>query len=114
MKNLRKVGSEFEDMAANYLENNGYVILERNYRDRFGEIDIIAEDGRELVFVEVKYRRNLEKGDPAEAVHYIKQQKIRNTAKRYLYRHHLGEDIPCRFDVVAILGQKIRLIKDAF
>ena len=114
MKNRREVGREFEDAAAAYLENNGYVILERNYRDPMGEIDIIAKDGRELVFVEVKYRRNLEKGDPAEAVHFLKQRKIRNAAKGYLYRRRLGDCIPSRFDVVAILGQEIRLIKDAF
>ena len=114
LKNHREVGIEFEDAAAAYLEKNGYVILERNYRDRLGEIDIIAKNGIELVFVEVKYRRTLEKGDPAEAVHLLKQRKIRNAAKGYLYRHRLGEDIPCRFDVVAILGEEIRLIKDAF
>ncbi|ADL04680.1 YraN family protein [Lacrimispora saccharolytica] len=114
MKNCREVGKEYERAAAAYLENNGYVIVERNYRDPKGEIDIIAMDGKELVFIEVKYRRNLEKGDPAEAVHLLKQGKIRNAAKGYLYRHRLGDDIPCRFDVVAILGQDIRLIKDAF
>jgi len=114
LKNHREVGNEFEDAAAAYLEKNGYVILERNYRDRLGEIDIIAKNGIELVFVEVKYRRTLEKGDPAEAVHLLKQRKIRNAAKGNLYRHRLGEDIPCRFDVVAILGEEIRLIKDAF
>lgn len=114
LRNHREVGNQFEDVAAAYLEDVGYVILERNYRDRLGEIDIVAKDGRYLVFVEVKYRMNLEKGDPAEAVHVQKQRKIRNAARGYLYRHHLGEDVPCRFDVVAILGQEIRLIKDAF
>lgn len=114
MKNHREVGNEFEDVAAVFLEENGYEILERNYRDRLGEIDIIAKNGIELVFVEVKYRRTLEKGDPTEAIHLLKQRKIRNAAKGYLYRHRLGEDIPCRFDVVAILGEEIRLIKDAF
>jgi putative endonuclease len=114
LKNNRQIGSEFEKAAAAYLESKGYVILERNYGDSKGEIDIIAKDGRQLVFIEVKYRRNLEKGDPAEAVHVLKQKKIRDAARRYLYRHHLGEDISCRFDVVAIMGQEIRLIKDAF
>lgn len=114
MKNNREIGSRFEEMAAAYLRNTGYVILERNYRNKLGEIDIIARDGRTLVFVEVKYRINLEKGDPAEAVHGQKQRKIRNVAKMYLYQQQLGEDIPCRFDVVAILGSDIRLIRDAF
>ncbi len=114
MKNKREIGNGYEDMAAAYLEDEGYVILDRNYRDRHGEIDIIAKEGRELVFVEVKYRQNLQKGDPAEAVHFFKQRRIWNTARRYLYCHHLGEDIPCRFDVVAILGKEVRLIKNAF
>lgn len=70
-ENHREVGRQFEDAAAAYLESKGYVILERNYGDRKGEIDIIAKDGKELVFIEVKYRRNLEKGDPAEAVHFF-------------------------------------------
>jgi len=114
LKNLRQVGNQFEEMAASYLQDAGYEILDRNYRDRLGEIDIVARDGRYLVFIEVKYRANSEKGDPAEAVHGRKQRRIRNGARGYLYRHNLGEDIACRFDVVAVLGQEIRLIKDAF
>ncbi|WP_442914689.1 YraN family protein [Lacrimispora sp.] len=114
MENSRQIGSRFEEMAASYLQEAGYEILERNYRDRLGEIDIVARDGRYLVFIEVKYRANSEKGDPAEAVHGGKQRRIRNGARGYLYRHGLGEDVACRFDVVAVLGQEIRLIKDAF
>nr|WP_314463267.1 YraN family protein [uncultured Clostridium sp.] len=112
--NNRETGNRFEGIAADYLERAGYKILERNYRDRSGEIDLIAKDGKYYVFVEVKYRENAKKGDPAEAVDGRKQLKIRNTARRYLYRHRLGESVPCRFDVVAILGQEIRLIRDAF
>ena len=114
MRNNRETGSRFEEMAAGYLRDMGYVILERNYRTRLGEIDIIARDGKALVFIEVKYRMNLEKGDPAEAVHGQKQRRIRNAARMYLYRHQLGEEVPCRFDVVAILDSEIRLIRDAF
>ncbi|MEY8352207.1 YraN family protein [Lachnospiraceae bacterium 54-53] len=114
MKNNREIGNEYEDVAAACLEQAGYVILERNYRNKLGEIDIVAEDGRDLVFIEVKYRLNLKKGDPAEAVHSKKQHRIRNAARGYLYQHRLGEDVPCRFDVVAILGSQVRLIRDAF
>ncbi len=113
-KSTREIGNEYESMAASYLQSFGYEIIERNYRDKLGEIDIIAKDGRELVFVEVKYRLNLSKGDPAEAVGKRKQIRLQNGARGYLYRHHLEEDIPCRFDVVAILGEEIRLIKNAF
>lgn len=114
MENRRKTGTEYESLAASYLEGLGYHILERNFHDRHGEIDLIAREENQLVFVEVKYRRNLAKGDPAEAVNYPKQQRIRRAARYYLYHHGLTEETPCRFDVVAILGREIRLIKDAF
>lgn len=79
-----------------------------------GEIDIIGKDGPVLTFIEVKYRHDLSKGDPAEAVHGRKQDRIRNTARGYLYFRGLGEEIPCRFDVVTILGEEVRLIRNAF
>lgn len=113
-ENKREIGSRYEDMAAAFLEQQGFRILERNFRDRKGEIDLVARDGNILVFVEVKYRKDIQKGYPEEAVGYSKQQRIRHTAEYYLYRHHLGEDTACRFDVVSILGTEIRLIKDAF
>lgn len=112
--NKRKVGGGYEEMAAAYLAEQGLAVLEKNYRDRRGEIDIIARDGRYLVFVEVKYRSNAKKGAPAEAVGYYKQQRIRATAAYYLYSHHLGENTPCRFDVISILGEYICQIRDAF
>ncbi|WP_313070143.1 YraN family protein [Lacrimispora sp.] len=114
MKNNREIGTEYEIIAADFLEKSGYKILERNYRNKMGEIDLIAMDGADLVFIEVKYRKSLLKGDPAEAVNYKKQIRIRNAARGYLYFSHLGEETSCRFDVVAILGQEIRLIQDAF
>lgn len=114
MGNKRKVGARYEDLAADYLTKQGYEIVERNYRDRQGEIDIIAREGRYLVFVEVKYRRDTKSGYPEEAVYGQKQQRIRHTASYYLYRHGHGEETPCRFDVVSIAGEEISLIRDAF
>lgn len=114
MDNKRKTGSLYENMAAVFLEQQGFLILERNYHDRRGEIDLIARDGRYLVFVEVKYRKNSRMGYPEEAVGCKKQQHIRHTAEYYLYSHRYCGDTPCRFDVVSILGEEIRLIKDAF
>lgn len=114
MQNRRELGSRYEDLAADYLRRQGYEILERNYRDRMGEVDIIAKDGPYLVFVEVKYRRSLKNGYPEEAVCGPKQQRIRHTASRYLYRHGYGEETPCRFDVVGIAGEEISLFRDAF
>lgn len=96
------------------MEKNGYVLLEKNYRCRTGEIDLIAKDGAYLVFLEVKYRNSAALGDPAEAVDLKKQKRITGAARYFLMTHGYGEDIPCRFDVVAILGEEIRLIRDAF
>lgn len=112
--NKRMVGSGYEEVAAAYLRKEGYQILEKNFRDRQGEIDLIARDGIFLVFVEVKYRKDRERGYPQEAVTPKKQRTIRKTALYYLYTHGLGEETPCRFDVVAILGDEILLLKDAF
>ncbi len=112
--NKRETGSYYEEKAAAFLRNSGYEILERNYRDKNGEIDLIARDGKYLVFVEVKYRGSLEKGWPEEAVNLQKQRKIRQVAMYFLYSRGYPEDTPCRFDVVGILGDRIRLTKDAF
>ena len=111
-KNRRAVGREKEELAAQYLENKGCRILEKNYRNRWGEIDLILEDGGFLVFAEVKYRSSVKNGLPEEAVDYRKQQRIRNCARRYLAGKTI--DTPCRFDVIGILGEKIRWSKDAF
>ena len=76
MGNRRKTGTEYEQKTAEYLESLGWKILERNYRCRIGEIDLIALDGRTLVFVEVKYRRSGACGSPGEAVNEEKQHTI--------------------------------------
>ena len=83
------------------MEKNGYEILERNYRCRQGEIDIIAKEKQEIVFVEVKTRSNLCFGKPREAVDEGKQNHIYKTAKYYLYKHKL-ENSYVRFDVIEI------------
>lgn len=114
MKNNRATGSRYEEQAAVFLTSMGYEIIERNYRCRSGEIDLIGRDGRYLVFIEVKYRSGAASGDPAEAVDRKKQKRIIQTARYYLYSHGYGEDTPCRFDVAAILDRDIRIIKDAF
>ena len=111
--NKRRTGSRYEAKAAKYLEDQGIMIVERNYHCFQGEIDLIGKKGELLIFVEVKYRRNEKNGVPSEAVTWQKQQHIRRTAQYYLYSHRYGE-IPCRFDVVGILGKEIRWIQDAF
>ena len=87
--------------AAN-CERQGYAILARRYRTRYGEIDIVARDGATLVFVEVKARASAEFGPPAEAVTPRKQRTISLMASEYLLRHQASR-CPCRFDVVAVM-----------
>ena len=89
-------------------------MVARNYRCHTGEIDLIAKDGETLVFVEVKYRRGNRAGRPEEAVDFRKQKKISQTAAWYLKEKGLSLDTPCRFDVVAITPEEIRVFPDAF
>lgn len=112
--NKRLVGSEYEQIAREYLVKHNYKIVEMNYRCRVGEIDCIAREAGYLVFLEVKYRRNGSMGSAVEAVDVRKQRQIRRTAQAYLIHHHLGEDTPCRFDVLGIDGGEFTLIKDAY
>ncbi len=95
----RKTGGLGEDLAANYLKNKGYQILERNFGNKFGEIDIIARDKEVLIFAEVKTKIGEIFGTPEEMVGKSKLQKIRNMAVFYLK----GRSVPCRIDVVAIV-----------
>ena len=90
-----------EDLACAELEKRGYVVIERRYRRRGGELDIIARDGRTVAFVEVKAREGRDFGDAAEAVTGRKRRRMTQLALDYLARHHLTE-CACRFDVVSI------------
>lgn len=112
--NKRTVGTAYEKQAGIYLENCGYKIVEYNFRCRMGEIDIVAKDGEYLVFVEVKYRKSEASGNPLEAVDTKKQRIISKVASYYCLTHGYGEMKPCRFDVVAVLGDEVSLIKNAF
>lgn len=112
--NRRKIGADNEARALEYLEGAGYRILARNFRNRTGEIDIIALDGEYLVFIEVKYRANDACGSPLEAVDGRKQRSIIRTALCYMHRYGYGTEASCRFDVVGIAGDQITLIQNAF
>jgi putative endonuclease len=113
----RQVGQWGEDAALAYLRGFGYSLLERNFRCRSGEVDLIMQDGREIVFVEVKTRRSLRYGAPQEAVGWSKQQKVRTLAQYYLQKNGLS-DIDTRFDVVAIMlsagGHSIEHLQGVF
>ena len=112
--NKRQLGGEYEKLAAEHLKAQGYELLEQNYRCRSGEIDLIARDGDTLCFVEVKYRRGSACGSPLEAVGYHKQRQILKVARYYLMKKSLNLDTACRFDVVAIEGNEITLLRNAF
>ena len=111
--NRREVGRAGEDLAVQALTGAGYTILERNYRRRTGEIDIVAREGEVLAFVEVKARSSRRYGSPAEAVGRVKQRRIIQAARLYLAEHGL-EEAPCRFDVVEVLQGRVNLLKGAF
>ena len=109
-------GEYCEKMAYNYLKNNGYKIIALNYRNKIGEIDIIALDGDTTVFFEVKGRFSRKFGDPFEAIDYRKQQKIRNVATVFMMKNKMLNS-PVRFDAISVLGEgetEIRHVKNAF
>ena len=111
--NNRQMGARGEGDARRFLERKGAEILEMNYRRPTGEIDIIARQGKTLLFVEVKRRSSLRYGRPAEAVDRQKQSHILRTAQLYLQENRLT-DVPVRFDVIEVLPGQIRHIENAF
>lgn len=114
MINKRSVGNKYEKLVSDYLEKQGYYIKERNFRCRFGEIDIIAKKDSYLVFIEVKYRSTGKYGVPQEAVDHCKQKRISNAASFYLYKYHYPMDTPVRFDVAAVSEGAIVIVENAF
>lgn len=109
-------GKVCEIKAKNYLERNGYKILATNYKNKIGEIDIIAKEKDVIVFVEVKGRHSRLFGDPLEAINENKQSKIRRIATAYLMSKK-ALNCKCRFDAISVLGEldeEIKHIKNAF
>jgi putative endonuclease len=113
----QKFGEKSENLAVWYLKQNGYKIIEQNYRNRMGEIDIIARDKKTIVFVEVKSRRSIRYGSPKLAVTPKKQRTISMVALYYL-KTTKQTDAKARFDVVAITSNRdepqIEIVKNAF
>ena len=106
-------GKQGEIIATNYLKNKKYKIIETNYTNKIGEIDIIAKKEDEIVFIEVKARSSTKFGLPNEAVNITKQNKIHNVALYYLQTKQLIDE-KYRFDVIEILGEDINHIKRCF
>ena len=113
-------GKKGEDITADFLRKNGFIIFKRNYHSRYGEIDIIAQKDDLLLFVEVKTRSEDALVSPAEAVDYNKQSKIKLTAADFLRK--TKSDFKCRFDVSEVTVKtsqdgfkySIKYVDDAF
>ena len=112
--NKRSLGSFYEEQAITYLQQYSVRIVEKNFRNRFGEIDLIGYDGGTLVFFEVKYRAGNRSGYAEEAVGAKKRRTICKVADYYRVLHGIGDFTPVRFDVIAINEGKIHWIRDAF
>ena len=114
----QEVGKKGEEIATKYLNSSGYKILTRNFRGSHGEIDIIAEDGKALVFIEVKFRNGMGYGYPVEAVNKNKQRRICKAALQYVQKKYNTADINIRFDVVELIKKDdvyyIRYTENAF
>lgn len=104
------IGSQAEEDALQFLLQNGLNLLDRNYRCRFGEIDLIMCDGDVLVFVEVRKRKNMDFGGAAQSVSYAKRSRLIKTARHFLMKYR---QVPaCRFDVIAMEGNQCQWLKN--
>lgn len=116
-ESTRNMGQQGENMAFSYICQQGYRVVERNYRCPYGEVDLIAKDGEIFVFIEVKSRQSTLFGQPEEAVDFKKRKKLSTVALWYLAEKKI-DNYHARFDVVSILLSKqppeIRLFRDAF
>ena len=108
----KRLGKRGEELALKYLKRNGYKILERGYRNPFGEVDIIAEKDGTVAFIEVKTRLGENYGAPSEAVDSRRRNKYIQAAKYYFYGKQI--DVTVRFDIIEILRGEINHIENAF
>ncbi|MDD2890400.1 MAG: YraN family protein [bacterium] len=109
-----KTGAAGENLAVKYLENKGYITLERNYRFHHKEVDVICEKKGVIVFVEVKSNINNDFGEPIEKVDRNKASNIIDVAQAYLLKRKLFGKCNVRFDVIGVKNEKIQHIEDAF
>ncbi len=117
---MSSVGNHYEERAARWLQAQGLQLLQRNFRRKTGEIDIIARDGDHLVFIEVRSRSNPRYTGAAASIDRRKRQRIARTAQLYLQQYPDAGKLPCRFDVVAFeprqspAAEDINWIRGAF
>ena len=115
----KRLGSHGEDLAVEFLKRQGYQILQRNFKLKFGEIDIIAQEGDTICFIEVRTKTGNEMGTPFESITPSKQRKLSKLALAYLKNQYKSVEVRARFDVVAVVAEngkeeKIEIIKNAF
>jgi putative endonuclease len=109
----REAGYSAEQLAAEFLTQRGFHVIERNFTVKGGEIDLVCDDAGTLVFVEVRARRADDFGAPEETISPAKRRRLILAARLYLLQRGI-EDRACRFDVIAIEGEDVRYLPDAF
>jgi|TARA_A100000171_G_scaffold49694_1_gene59284 putative endonuclease len=113
----RAAGTEFESLAIDYLCRNGLTLITRNYHCRYGEIDLIMNDKKTLVFVEVRFRSDAGFVSPQESITPVKMKRIVRTARHYLHRYKLTEKVSSRIDFIGIDGgcqpERINWVRNA-
>ncbi|HMA69367.1 MAG TPA: YraN family protein [Candidatus Mcinerneyibacterium sp.] len=112
--NNRKVGFEGEQKALELLQKKGYKLIEKNFKCKIGEVDLIVERKKTLIFVEVKFRKNNKMGSPLEAVNMKKQRKIIKTSQFFLLLNNKYENYNKRFDVIGVTTNDMIHIEGAF
>ena len=112
--NNREIGAYYEAKACDYLISLGMTIVDKNYRIRSGEIDIVARDKSVLVFAEVKYRHSAKAGTALEAIDYRKRKQIIRISLNYMYKNRIPIHSQIRFDCIGFDGDKISYIRNAF
>lgn len=110
----RQLGVSGETAVVQWYVENGFEFVERNWRCREGEIDVIVRNGPVLVFCEVKTRSSTRFGTPLEAVTYAKQRRLRMLAVKWLAEKHLSGMTTIRFDVASVMGAEITVVQNAF
>ena len=112
-QNNKDKGNTYEDKTVEYLKKTGMEVLDRNYRCRFGEVDLVCEEDRDLVFVEVKYRMNGKYGHPSAAINYYKRRNIVNVSRWYVQEKKRFEQ-NVRYDVAIWFNGRLEYYKGAF
>ena len=107
-------GMTGETRAAEYLEKRGYTVIDRNYRTRYGEVDIVCQKDHTIIFFEIKNYSVYDESSIEYAVNKRKQKRIVDTSKHFLYKNNLLESVQVRYDVIFVHGEKMMHLENAF